>query len=248
MKGVEVSVPAQASGLRRRMQNERVARAVSSPKPDKPPALGARVRRNYRKGEETQERMISAALDTVYELGFSKASSREIARRSGVTFGVIQHHFGNFESLLLAACEQSRTGIRAMLAGAEVKGVTTEEKLTFIADLVWKYFSGPVYISYLEIFTNLSRDPATSEQTRKKLRSGTREVEKLWLDLMLRTFGPGHHDLVLMRLLFGTMQGLAVMRWMNNGRLNLAQERRLFVAAVAAYQVGLDSTNQTPVE
>jgi hypothetical protein len=38
------------------------------------------------------------------------------------------------------------------------------------------------------------------------------------------------------------------MRWMNKGRLSLAQERRLFVAAVAAYHVSLDPENQASTD
>jgi len=197
----------------------------------------------YRKGAETQERMVSATQDAIYELGFGRASSREIARRSGVTFGVIQHHFGTFEALLLTAGEQGTTGIRALLASAEVEGETTEEKLTFIADLVWNYFCRPAYISYLEIFTNLIRDPSTSEQALERLRAGTEDLEKLWLDLMRRTFDTDHDDLVLRRLLFGTMQGLAITRWTNQERPSLAQERRLFVAAIAAYLDNADAVS-----
>jgi len=185
--------------------------------------------------------MISAAQDAICELGFNRASSREIARRSGVTFGMIRHHFGSFEALLLAAGERGAAGMCAMLASAEVAGETDEEKLAFIAELVWGYFSKPEYISYLEILTNLVRDPATSQQTLLRLRAGTKEVENLWLNLMRRTFDTDHDDLVLRRLLFGTMQGLAVTRWMSRERPSLAQERRLFVAAIAAY---LDSADQ----
>jgi AcrR family transcriptional regulator len=185
--------------------------------------------------------MISAAQDTIYELGFSRASSREIARRAGLTFGMIRHHFGSFEALLLAAGERGVGDMRAVLASAEVSGETGEEKLAFIAELVWGYFSRPESISYLEILTNLIRDPATSEETLMRLRACTKEVEDSWLDLMQRTFDTDHDAVVLRQLLFGTMQGLAVMRWMSRERPSLAEERSLFVAAIAAY---LDSADQ----
>jgi AcrR family transcriptional regulator len=205
-----------------------------------------RVHKGYPKGAKTQERMISATQDAIYELGFSRASSREIARRSGVTFGVIQHHFGTFEALLLSTGEHGTNGIRAVLANAEVQGETTEEKLTCIADLVWDYFSRPAYISYVEICTNLIRDPSTSEEALERMRAGIEDVEKLWLDLMRRTFDTDHNDLVLRRLLFGTMQGLAITRWTSQERPSMAQERRLFVAAIAAHLDNADATAKAP--
>lgn len=127
-------------------------------------------------------------------------------------------------------------------AEVEIAGETTEEKLTQIANLLWRYFSGPGYISLLEIVTNLTRDPATSEETRARLHAGAVASEKLWLGLMRRTFGRARHGRVLRQLLFATMQGLAVNRWMNQGQPSFAKERRFLVAAVAGYLDDLDST------
>jgi AcrR family transcriptional regulator len=215
-------------------------RADAEPEP-----TGVRARKGYRKGDETRERLISMAQEMIYEVGFNRASSREIARRAGVTFGVIQHHFGTFEALLLAAGEQGMAGMGEMLSGAEIPGKTTEEKLASIANLLWSYFSRPAYISYLEILTNLTHDPATSEETRARLRAGTVAMEKSWLQLMRRAFGRGHHGLVLRRLLFGTMQGLAVNQWMSEGQPSFAQERRLFITAIAAHLDSVDTTGET---
>ncbi|HEX3785709.1 MAG TPA: TetR/AcrR family transcriptional regulator [Pseudonocardiaceae bacterium] len=199
-------------------------------------------RKGYRKGDETRERLIVTAQEMIYEVGFAHASSREIARRAGVTFGVIQHHFGTFEALLLAAAERGMGGVVEVLANVQITGETTEEKLTAIADLLWRHVSGPAYISYLEILTKLTRDPDTSDETRARLRAGTAEFDKLWLKLMRRTFGWELHGKALRRLMTASMQGLAVSQWMNPGQPTFAAERRLFVKAMAAY---LDSIAAT---
>ena len=56
----------------------------------------------------TRERVIAAAVDSILERGFYRASSNEIARRAGVTWGVIQHHFGTREALMLAVLRPRR--------------------------------------------------------------------------------------------------------------------------------------------
>jgi len=202
------------------------------------------ARKGYRKGDETRDRLIATAQEMIYDVGFARASSREIARRAGVTFGVIQHHFGTFEALLVTAAERGMAELIGVLETAEITGETTEAKLAAIADLLWRHVSGPAYISYLEILTKLTRDPATSEETRERLRAGSAELEKLWLRLMRRTFGWDHQGKALRRLMTSTMQGLAVSQWMNPGQPAFAAERRMFVKAMAAYLDGLAAGEQ----
>src|SRR5690606_2660936 len=74
----------------------------------------------YKKGAETREKLISAAQDAIHELGFNRASSREVARRSGLTFGVIQHHFGSYEAVLVAVVTREGERLRTLLADAEI--------------------------------------------------------------------------------------------------------------------------------
>ena len=60
-----------------------------------------------RKGEATRARVIEAARGCISELGYHGASSNEIARRAGITWGVIQYHFGTRESVLLAVVDHA---------------------------------------------------------------------------------------------------------------------------------------------
>jgi AcrR family transcriptional regulator len=199
-----------------------------------PPSTGG-VSRGYRKGAETRERLISSAQDTIHELGFNRASSREIARRSGVTYGVIQHHFGTYEAVLLAAVQREGARLRELLTNAEISGTTTEEKLASVVELVWSFVSRPENLVYMEIHTNLMRDPSTSEDAIRLLHEGTSDIEELWLEVMRKAFDQQEQDPRLRRLLFGTMRGLAISAWMNQGALDFTTEREIFVEAMAPY-------------
>src|SRR5205085_6237399 len=50
----------------------------------------------------TSRRMIEAALGAIHQYGYRNASSNKIAEHAGVSWGVIQYHFGTRERLLLA--------------------------------------------------------------------------------------------------------------------------------------------------
>ncbi len=189
----------------------------------------------YKKGAETRERLITAAQEAIHELGFNRASSREIARRSGLTFGVIQHHFGSYEAVLLAAVAREGDRLQELLTTAEIAGNTTEEKLACVADLVWGFVSRPENLVYMEIHSNLMRDPETSAEALELLHGGTERIEELWLALMRQAFDQQEPDPGLRRLLFATMRGLAISGWMNRGELTFERERAIFVEAMAQF-------------
>ena len=49
------------------------------------------------KSQATRNRVISAVIGIIKEQGFAAASSTRIARRAGVTWGAVQHHFGSLD-------------------------------------------------------------------------------------------------------------------------------------------------------
>ncbi len=68
---------------------------------------------------DTRARVIKAATECIIELGFYRGSStNEIARRAGVTWGVIQWYFGNREGLMLAVLEEGASHMVATVEGA----------------------------------------------------------------------------------------------------------------------------------
>jgi AcrR family transcriptional regulator len=113
----------------------------------------------------TRVRVIEAAVACILERGFYRASSNEIARRAGVTWGVIQHHFGTREELLLAVLRRDFDRFIAGLHSAEIEGETTAQRLASLADLVWSYYGRPEYVATMQIQLNLSRDPQCVQAT-----------------------------------------------------------------------------------
>ncbi|MBK6738875.1 MAG: helix-turn-helix transcriptional regulator [Haliea sp.] len=69
----------------------------------------------------------------IRETGFASATSTEIAKRAGVTWGAVQHHFGGKEEILEAVLERSHRAFQrrwpiaclpgyAGSAGREIRG------------------------------------------------------------------------------------------------------------------------------
>jgi AcrR family transcriptional regulator len=76
------------------------------------------ARGGYRKGDETQRRILETALHAFGEAGFAATSTRKIAEAAGVTLPAIQYYFGGKEGLYRACAEQILSEYRRHAASA----------------------------------------------------------------------------------------------------------------------------------
>lgn len=197
--------------------------------------MGAVQRLPNRRGIATRASIIDVAEECICDLGLSRTSSREIVRRSGFTWGVIQHHFGTYNAVLLAVVERASGRLREMLARVPLETAPTAEHVAAVVSIVWDYFQRREYLGYLEIYLHLLRDPEASEQTRQAIRVFDTDVEAVWGAAIGRLLGAAVADPAYQRILFATMRGLAVSRWLNEGRPDFANERRIFTDMLAEY-------------
>jgi AcrR family transcriptional regulator len=82
---------------------------MSFPAESKPKrAQAAREGRRRRDPEASRAAILVAAREVFAERGYAGATIREIARRAGVTHGLVMRHFGSKEQLLVAALPGTR--------------------------------------------------------------------------------------------------------------------------------------------
>jgi AcrR family transcriptional regulator len=116
--------------------------------------------------EGTRQRVIDAAIACILAKGYYRASSNEIARWAGLTWGVIQYHFGTREGLMLAAF---RDQVKKLIDHSEryvFTGETTREQLWSTYEFLYQFFGQREYLASLEINLNLVRTPSTEEAIR----------------------------------------------------------------------------------
>ena len=58
-----------------------------------------------KKRDITRKRVIKSAIDCIYREGFHAANTNKIAAEAGVSWGVLQYHFGDKDALLLAVID-----------------------------------------------------------------------------------------------------------------------------------------------
>lgn len=127
---------------------------------------------------QTRSRVIQAAIETVSEIGYYRATSNEIARRAGVTWGTIQHHFGNRERLMYEVFEDACDGALQRMRTSVVVGDTVEERLVSLQDIVYDFYGKKSYTAVLQIIWNLNSDPDSSDEVVAALSPVVAELDR----------------------------------------------------------------------
>ncbi len=89
------------------------------------------------RGAAKREQIIEAALATLIEVGFSRASTRAIATRGGFNQALIHYHFGSLNALWLAVIDQ-RSAVRMERYKAAVEEASTLEEMVEVAVSIYR--------------------------------------------------------------------------------------------------------------
>jgi AcrR family transcriptional regulator len=119
--------------------------------------------------DSTRQRVIDAAIDCILEKGYYHASSNEIARWAGLTWGVIQYHFGTRERLMLDAFRDQTQKLINHSEQYVFTGDTTGEQLWSVFDYLNEFFGRREYLASLEINLNLVRTRNTEGAIRAEV-------------------------------------------------------------------------------
>jgi AcrR family transcriptional regulator len=111
-----------------------------------------RVRRTQReRSAAMRERLLDAAIDCLYELGYSGTTTIEVAARAGVSRGAQLHHFPTKEHLVTLAVrhvlakrlEEFRTAFAALPEGTD--------KHAAAVSILWEMMSSRTFYAWLEL-------------------------------------------------------------------------------------------------
>jgi AcrR family transcriptional regulator len=159
--------------------------------------------------DTTHQRIVDAALDCILERGFYRASSNEIARRAGMTWGAIQYYFGTRERLMLGALEVSDREFEQLLRTADIGIGTTAERLERLGALLTRQYGRPRYLATLQIVLNLAHNPETSAETAAALVDVDRRLSSQLKSLIALAIG-SKADQATVTLVFHALRGLVV--------------------------------------
>jgi AcrR family transcriptional regulator len=109
------------------------------------------IGRQAAKSKATQDKIINAVIGIIKENGFAAASSTQIAKKAGVTWGAVQHHFGGKDEILEEVLERSQLKFYDTLNAPRFTVGTVEKRVAKYVDAAWVHYQGDEYMASLEI-------------------------------------------------------------------------------------------------
>ncbi len=117
----------------------------------KPKSYEPELGKQAAKSRRTQESILNAVIELINQGGFAAASSTQIARKAGVSWGAVQHHFGNKEEILEAVLERSHKAFAERLGDERYTRGKLETRVDRFVDAAWGHYQGNEYPAAMEI-------------------------------------------------------------------------------------------------
>jgi AcrR family transcriptional regulator len=136
---------------------------------------------------ETRDAVVRAAIELVGTGGVEAATAAALSERSGVSWGGIQHQFGNKEAVLDAALDHLVADLAAEWRDLDPGPPTLESRVDALVGLAWRVVRNPSYPPLLALLRRRAARNATITDTEVlRLRAGaTRTARVLFADLDL---------------------------------------------------------------
>jgi AcrR family transcriptional regulator len=140
-----------------------------------------------KKAEETQRRILNAALELFREQGFEQATMREIAARAGVATGAAYYYFPSKEAIVMAFYERSCAEMQPLVDAALASAERLEARLRELIRVKLAYFgpSRPV----LRTFLRNGADPKHPISPFSEETKVIRQIDFAWFAKLLEGSG-----------------------------------------------------------
>jgi AcrR family transcriptional regulator len=189
------------------------------------------VGRAQRRGDETRDAIIGETIRCINEEGFAAASANHIAERAGVTWGVIQYHFGDRNGLLSAVIAHGFQGFRGAIQSVSVPDGTSRQRVEAVVEAAWSAFSSPASRASLEILISARSDHDRARVA--ELEGMARDMRGLSGVLIGDGIGSGRRDTVVGELLWATLRGLVMAQMLSARPIDSSHERDLLVDLIS---------------
>jgi AcrR family transcriptional regulator len=179
----------------------------------------------------SRRRVIDATIACIAEEGLVRASTTRIAKRAGVTWGVLQHQFGDKAGMLEAVVDRVLEYAASMADPEAVTRGTIAERVAALERLLWRGFQSPTYRALLEIQLHFGHGDLEdlADRAARGLDRARDDLARRWLEdagISRRTSRSA------VAVLIGALRGLAleVITSRRSGRFE--KERKVIVDAV----------------
>ena len=161
------------------------------------------------KRELTRSKVIQAAIDCIYEEGFHAAHTNRIAEKAGVSWGVLQYHFGDKDGLLQAVLDDFFAHFTDTLAHTNLADTQLKLRIRSLISVIWSLVSKREYRVSIAILHNAGLSKDSSINGQNQLNIWARKITPLWRQVFVDLIDEPANSEIVKRLMFATLRGLA---------------------------------------
>ncbi|OBI02285.1 TetR family transcriptional regulator [Mycolicibacter heraklionensis] len=181
-----------------------------------------------KRGDDTRARIIDETVRCITEEGFGAATAKHVAERAGVTWGVIQYHFGDRDGLLMAVVEDGVTELLASLSAVDVSELGLRERIETVVDTAWRCYASPTSLAAFEILrATRGRMGERSHEHLLQMNSAINRLSRLVSD------DPA--DSGVAEVIWAALRGIILAQMIMGGPIDWDAERRVLLDMVTHY-------------
>ena len=178
-----------------------------------------------KRGDDTRAKIIDETVRCVMEEGFAAATAKHVAERAGVTWGVIQYHFGNRNGLLMAVVDDGVARLVESLSSADVSQLALRERIEVVVDTAWGCYSSPTSMAAFEILRATRDGPgASSRRHLLEMNSAIGQLGRLITDDPSKA---GVADVI-----WATLRGVVLAQMITGTAIDWSRERHALIDMV----------------
>ncbi len=194
----------------------------------RPPAPTRRTSAPRKRGDDTRAKIIDETVRCITEEGFGAATAKHVAERAGVTWGVIQYHFGDRNGLLMAVVDDGVARLMTSLSAVEVSGLELRERIEAVVDTAWRCYASPTSLAAFEILR--ATRGSLGEASHEHLLAMNSAINRLG-----RLVSEDPADAGVAEVIWASLRGIVLAQMIIGTPFDWQSERRALIEMVSHY-------------
>ncbi|WIM87107.1 TetR/AcrR family transcriptional regulator [Candidatus Mycobacterium wuenschmannii] len=178
-----------------------------------------------KRGDDTRAKIIDETVRCIVEEGFAAATAKHVAERAGVTWGVIQYHFGDRNGLLMSVVDDGVSRLLESLSATDVSALPLRERIEVVVDTAWGCYSSPTSMAAFEILR--ANRGGSSRRHLLEMNDAINQLGRLI------TEDPANDGVA--EVIWATLRGVVLAQMIVGTPIDWQRERRALIEMVSHY-------------
>lgn len=187
-----------------------------------------RTRAPRKRGDDTRAKIIDETVRCVVKEGFAAATAKHVAERAGVTWGVIQYHFGDRNGMLMAVVDDGVRRLLDSLTAIDVGDLPLRQRIEVVVDTAWRCYSSPTSMAAFEILR--ATRGSLGEKSRRHLLEMNTAINELG-----RLISTDPADDGVAEVIWAALRGVVLAQMLIGTPVDWQRERRALIDMVSHY-------------